>query len=393
MNSLCKLCRRNFITLKSSRPLSRNYSENTLDNHVYDRVIPWKSNRELADYLCENIVYDSEGLIVLNKPYGVSFSKDGLNWQNIAERSKGFKPVIKHRVPKVANPDDVLETNRGFIRDDVINLKAALPFIEDKINGGQPLRVVRVPEKYTSGVSLLARHEKLELKIKKCLARSKALREPVDSYLAIVTGEPIIKRLENFTIGVKLEFSENKKQKKPALTKTYSKNELQRSLVKATTVHSNLLSMGVDEDSGDALASLVQLETGIKRWHFVRLFLATHLLAPALGDHLFGARVKKVMGEMLLVDQWSQAAATGKQKLDRRLLDRLDLTEGSEMYIPTMIHHSSVILEGFQGKKTDSQFTLQAKPPQHFLWTAERLALEVPRCDPDEQVQEASIIQ
>ncbi|RZF37829.1 hypothetical protein LSTR_LSTR007191 [Laodelphax striatellus] len=54
---------------------------------------------------------------------------------------------------------------------------------------------------------------------------------------------------------------------------------------------------------------------------------------------------------------------------------RVGLKEGSEMYIPTMIHHSAVTLEGFFGRNADSQLTLQANAPEHFVWTAGRLGL------------------
>ncbi|RZF40955.1 hypothetical protein LSTR_LSTR013210 [Laodelphax striatellus] len=66
------------------------------------------------------------------------------------------------------------------------------------------------------------------------------------------------------------------------------------------------------------------------------------------------------------------------------------LKEGSEMYIPTMIHHSAVTLEGFFGRNADSQLTLQANAPEHFVWTAGRLGLQMPHCE-QKDLMEATV--
>lgn len=89
------------------------------------------------------------------------------------------------------------------------------------------------------------------------------------------------------------------------LLKKWSVNSTKRGTVKVCKFKHQTLKTGTDN-----LSSLVEVSSSQKRYHCIRLFLASQLLSPVLGDNLFGSYVKSVMGVKVPVDHWSDAAHT-----------------------------------------------------------------------------------
>ncbi|XP_075238428.1 mitochondrial mRNA pseudouridine synthase RPUSD3-like [Lycorma delicatula] len=331
-----------------------------LNKHPYDEIVPFHTNRQLAKYVCENILYNKNGIIVCNKPYGISFSRTESQWKKGLSSIKSS--VITHKVFEEIQDHTISNA------EDKINLFDALPYIKSNLSC-ESLCVIKCPEKYTTGVAILGQSENVRSKVQICWERSRGQKIPLESYLAICTGKPLEDHVDNLRIGITLDVSENGKMKKAYLTKKYSHASVLKSRVKVASVESHLLSTNENQS-----AALLNLVTNQKKWHFVRLFLATYLLSPAIGDHIFASRVKKIMGMAVPVDHWNPSTLQ-PQKLDKNLLKSLELLPGSEKFIPTMIHLSEVKLIGFPKRSQD--LVLSAPPPQYFTWTLNRLGLHL----------------
>lgn len=57
--------------------------------------------------------------------------------------------------------------------------------------------------------------------------------------------------------------------------------------------------------------SLVQLTVNRNKWHCLRLYCATNLLAPCLGDWLMGPRVRYINDMPVLVDPFNPVTNSG----------------------------------------------------------------------------------
>ncbi|CAK9799908.1 Pseudouridylate synthase RPUSD4, mitochondrial [Anthophora plagiata] len=178
--------------------LKRNYLSNTvLENvekkiHPFKQIHPWKSLKELADDLLDNIIYNKDGLLVLNKPYGIP---RGGGSENFNKRNHVSNAVH-------------------------YTLEDTLPYICNQLNY-EHLTIAKCPEKYMSGITLLATTSQILHAIELAYVRSHFFG---NTYWVITVGVPSV--LSNFhRLAIKSISNPQFKYRKTILTSTWSKNE------------------------------------------------------------------------------------------------------------------------------------------------------------------------
>uniref|UniRef100_A0A1B6DM60 Pseudouridine synthase RsuA/RluA-like domain-containing protein n=1 Tax=Clastoptera arizonana TaxID=38151 RepID=A0A1B6DM60_9HEMI len=332
--------------------------------HVYREISPWMSNRELAKDLIKHILFYENGLLVINKPYGVTFSRDG-SYKPPKPEEK-LKKMINHQELESPIIKETYEST-GIVNDDLSLLKA-LPYIQEEL-GVDKLFIVKVPERYTSGIAILATEKSVEEKVQLSILKSRYSKESVDTFQAVVIGKPRYNG-GKIKLGLTLDVMKGSKQKKPILLREWSNNAVKRGEVLLTTFSYQLL-----RESEDSRMTLVEIRCDRKKWHCVRLFCSNFLLTPVLGDNLYGGRVKNVMGVTLPVNHWSKVSEE-PQKLSSEVLSILEVTKEDLKIIPTHLHLSKVILPHYDKKGLNLE--LVATPPDFFTWTCQKSSLVDP---------------
>lgn len=146
---------------------------------------------------------------------------------------------------------------------------------------------------------------------------------------------------------------------------SWSKNEAKRQEVKILNTEFKVLS-----NSTLNLCSLVQIRSSTQRWHALRLFAATFLYTPILGDNLYASRIQKVGNAYVQVDPF-QEYANVLPKLDKAILQLLNVQPSQQHIIPVHIHLRSIGLPSFLEKGKDLVLEAPLIPP--FDWTCQQL--------------------
>ena len=306
--------------------LKRNY----LKNHPYKHIHPWISFTQFSDDLLNNIIYNKDGLVVLNKPYGI--------------RRKSLDTSIIHVQSKVPNSVD-------YTLDD------ALPYIAKQLNYLN-LTIVKCPEIYMSGITLLAANEHVHRAIELAYARS---HFQANTYWIVTVG--ISKQLEGqIRLGMKPISDPQFKHRKIILTSSWSRNEEKYRKIKLLKAEYKVLS-----NSTFNLCSLVELKSSTHAKNAIRLFAATYLYSPILGDNIYASRIQKIGNTYVRVDPF--LSCPGLPKLDMKLLRLLNVRVKQQEIIPAHIHLKSVVLPSFFGKT----LTIEAPLMPPFDWTCKQL--------------------
>ncbi|NXS54737.1 RUSD4 synthase, partial [Brachypteracias leptosomus] len=268
----------------------------------------------LAKILKQEILYQNEEIVVINKPYGLP-----------VHGGPGVKNCITDVLPILAK---MLE-----------NMKA------------QPLHLCHRLDKETTGVMVLARSMEVAEKIRLLFKT----RQVEKTYWAIVLGEP-----EPAEGIVEIPIVEKEPSHHlPSLQMTLAPNyrlrpedgrELkirrQRQADSAVTRYRRL--------ARASACSLLELQpiTGVK--HQIRVHLAYGLGCPVLGDHKYS--------------HWSKLAP---QKLPEITLRRLKLEQSKARHLPLHLHAHRLSLPLGQ------QIDLVCKPPLFFQKTLRKLELDI----------------
>lgn len=308
--------------------------------HEYQKQNAWRSLKQFADFLTASIIYNRDGLVVLNKPYGIGLSPP---------------PIVTSQHSKYT--DKILDGQRQYY------LMEAVPHVAGNL-GYKNLTVLKIPERYASGVTVLSSCEKVVDKIKTCLKKASGHQQLCAHYWTVVIGNP---QPNSAFVKVGLTFKENpcaSNDKQPIVVHKWSRNAVKRGDVKVIKVEHRTL---YKQD----LASLVEVCPSATKWHFLRVYL-THLVSPVLGDNLYGSRVHQVMGVPIAINPCSDAAR-GPKKLPQNLQAALSIKPGQEVIIPAHLHLRRLILPHYLGKGND--FIIEAPLPSSFQWTCESLGL------------------
>ncbi|CAK9805914.1 Pseudouridylate synthase RPUSD4, mitochondrial [Anthophora quadrimaculata] len=278
----------------------RNYLSNTVEEkaektiHPFKQIHPWKSVKEFADDLLNNIIYNKDGLLVLNKPYGI---------------------------PRGNGNNEFNKTN--YVSNSVhYTLEDALPYICSQLKYPQ-LTISKCPEKYMSGITLLATDAKVLHAIELAYTRSYFFG---NTYWVVTVGVPSVPS-HSYRLALKLISNPQYKHHKTILTSKWSINEEKYRKIKIFKARYEIIS-----NSTLNLCSLLKLRASTESRHAIRL-------VPAL------------------------------QKLDKRLLQLLGLYSNQQEIIPVHIHLKSTLLPLFFGE----DILLEAPLPPFFNWTCKQL--------------------
>ncbi|XP_063232792.1 mitochondrial mRNA pseudouridine synthase RPUSD3-like [Bacillus rossius redtenbacheri] len=322
--------------------------------HPYYLKNNLSSLNSIVSFIIKNVLYNKDGLVVFNKPYGIL--------QKPSHQSKGG--VTKSTL------------NTAAVGDSSYSLQEVLPFVAQALKCPS-LQIVKTPERYESGVGVLASSEVVADKVRQSLRRAKPLQRPSSTYWGVVIGTPQPESARN-KFGMKLKPMPGG-DKQVVLTRDWSRLSVRRGEVKLASVCHRTLC----RDAG-GLAGLVEVATTSTKWHFVRLYLS-YLLSPLLGDNLLGSRVAEVLGQKVLLPPGNDAARL-PQKLNGELMSALRLQPGWEAMVPAHLHLHQLTLIGFQGKGKD--LVLEAPVPEVFRQTCDWLGLELPG---DEDLQSRTV--
>ncbi|CAH1404540.1 unnamed protein product [Nezara viridula] len=313
-------------TLQAILRTEKYFHQSSRNNHPY-KVTNYKSY-ELSEELCKNIVYHDNDIVVLNKPQGVSLG------QNAELRGKG-------------------------LTFDVVR-----PFLMKSLDCKE-LYPAKVPERYASGVAIYCKNQPMLNRVQKCLRSMTCIKHPAEFYECIVIGQPSI-REGNFVGGITVTSPKNDNKKRGIkLVTEFSRNRVKNGEVKPVKLEHSTL-------SENDYASRLVISTTCRKHHSVRVYAATEIISPILGDHVFGRFVRTILGKSVLINQFSQTAQQ-PQKLSTDLLSKLELSSRNDIEIPLHLHLFKIQLKDIFGANKHLEFT--AKPPDYFIWTCETLHL------------------
>ncbi|XP_012280610.1 mitochondrial RNA pseudouridine synthase rpusd4-like [Orussus abietinus] len=309
--------------------------------HPYKNVHPWKSVDQFSNELVCDVIYNKDGLIAINKPYGIS----GKNNTNI--NGNGADKKI---IPHIPNAVDY-------------TLSDAIPYIA-KTLGYQSLKLIKSLERYTAGIILLAESEKVENAVIKSFNRAQGFGIIPKTYWVVTTKLPReVKGI--YRLGLTLQQSPCRTFKQAVFEPVIGKNREKRGEVNIFKADFKLIS-----NSTLNLCSLIEIKASPAKWHSVRLFSSTILYSPILGDQIYGSRVQNVMGTWVNIGPFNEVAQR-PPVLSRDLLHLLELTPKMTPIVPAHVHLRRIELPWFYGKGKD--LILEARLRPEFLWTCKKL--------------------
>ncbi|CAK9831056.1 Pseudouridylate synthase RPUSD4, mitochondrial [Anthophora retusa] len=257
--------------------------------HPFKQIHPWRSEKEFADDLLNNIIYDKDGLVVLNKPYGIPRGKGSSEFNRTNS--------VSHSVH--------------------YTLEDALPHIRSQLKYPQ-LTISKCPEKYISGVTLLAADTDILNAIDVAYVRSYHFG---NTYWVITVGVPTIQE-NNYRLALKIISDPQYKNRKTILTRSWTSNEEKYRRVKIFKARYEIIS-----NSTFNLCSLLKLRAS------------------------------------------TENSAPGLPNLDEKLLQLLEVHLKQQEIIPAHIHLQSTMLPSLFGEDV----FLQAPLPPFFNWTCKQL--------------------
>ncbi|KYN08111.1 PREDICTED: RNA pseudouridylate synthase domain-containing protein 4-like [Cyphomyrmex costatus] len=307
--------------------------------HPYSQIHPWKSENEFANDLLKNVVYNSDGIIAVNKPYGI--------------------PMLNSR-PNINVP---LHLHHKIVGAKDYTLNDILPYLAKELD--VPMLIPCLgSEKYMSGIYVFGINNEVCHQINLAAKRT---RGKYRKYWVVTTRVPNeIKGKHHLGMILKVSALGDKK---PVILTQWSNNSWKRDEVKIMNVDYKVIS-----NSTHNLSSLIEIVSSSRKWHSVRLFTSTMLYSPILGDNIHGSRVQEVMGTWLKIDPFADSS-WDLPKLNRQLLDLLDIKPSQQEIVPVHIHLRSVHL--IFGKE-QKDLIIEAPLIHPFDWTCKQLQFKIP---------------
>lgn len=313
------------------------------DQHAYRTLYPWKSKGEFVRELVGSIFYNQEGLIALSKPYGVpltSFPKEA---------------KIQGPVKRQLHASGLGEAPYSI--EDVCGDLAVHLNVEHIV-------VVRSPERYASGVTILASNERAANRVHKAILRAKPMKIPYITAWVIAKGYPLQGAVKE-KVAMRL-VPVGGTEKRVEVLREFSNSAVKGRLVKTVFAECETLC----KDTSTA-TSLLQVATSNVHHHFVRAYVAS-LASCVLGD--WGTTNSTDLAGRPIVLSPTAAAAARPQVLAAAVCQRLGIIPTQQRMVPTMVHYRSLLLPHYHA---GAQPLLLADPglPRHFCWTLDRLQL------------------
>ncbi|XP_011877896.1 PREDICTED: RNA pseudouridylate synthase domain-containing protein 4-like [Vollenhovia emeryi] len=311
--------------------------------HPYCQIHPWKSLDEFAKDLLKNVIYNKDGIIAINKPYGISLLANNLE-------------TTKVQLPQRQQLHKIVGEVNYSVQD-------AFPYLAKELD--VPILIPCLgSEKYMSGTYVFGTDDKVCKQIEQARQRSQGRSKK----LWVVTTRVPNEIKGQYHLGMTLKTSALG-DKKPIIMTQWANNKVKRNEVKIMNISHKVLS-----NSTHNLSSLIEIESSARKWNGIRLFASTMLYSPILGDNVHGSRVQHVMGTWMKVDPFADSCSD-MPKLNRQLLDLLDVTPKQQEIIPTHMHLRSVHL--IYGKEKED-IIIEAPLAGAFDWTCRQLMFKLP---------------
>ncbi|KMQ97959.1 rna pseudouridylate synthase domain-containing protein 4-like protein [Lasius niger] len=304
--------------------------------HPYRQIHPWKSENEFANSLLKNVLYNADGIVAINKPYGI--------------------PIYN----KAGNTDSSLKICHKIVGAVDYAINDSLPYLAKELD--VPVLIPCMgSEKYMTGVYVFGINDDACKQIDE--ARRRFQIGKYRKYWAVTIRVPNeIKG--KYHLGMTLQKS-SLGTKKPIILTKWSNNAVKKDEVKILNINYRIIS-----NSTHNLSSLIEMEVSSKKWHSIRLFASTMLYSPILGDNYHGSRVQEIMGTWLKVNPFAESS-WDMPKINQQLLQLLDIKQSQQEIIPTHIHLRNIYLTSFGKEKKD--IVLEAPLIHPFDWTCKQL--------------------
>lgn len=153
----------------------------------------------------------------------------------------------------------------------------------------------------------------------------------------------------------------------PVLVDKWGSNERQRGDIKILNIQYKIMA-----NSTNNLASLVEIKSSTTQWHAIRLFTASNLLSPILGDRIYGSRSQIVLDKLIEINPLMEAAHM-PPKIEKDLLKYLNVPSHRDTIIPVHIHLKNIYLPSFMKKDNNVNITAPIFP--YFQYTLEKLEI------------------
>lgn len=323
-----RICCRNYCTTEPYRNESKVI-------HPYRQIHPWKSENEFANDLLKNVIYNADGIVAINKPYGIPIFN---NRQN------------QHHHHKIVGAVDYC-------------VEETLPYLAKELD--VPILIpCSGAEKYMSGVYVFGINDKVCQQINIAKRRTEGKSRKIWAVTIRVPNE--IKGKHHVAMKLKTSVLGDKK---PIILTQWSRNAVKKNDVKIMNIEFKILT-----NSTHNLSSLIEIKSSARQWNGIRLFASTMLYSPILGDNIHGSRVQEIMGTWLKVDPFADSC-WNLPKINRELLDLLQVTPSQQEIIPVHLHMRGVHLI-FGNEKRDIVIEAPLRDP--FDWTCKQLKFKIP---------------
>ncbi|XP_072928863.1 mitochondrial mRNA pseudouridine synthase RPUSD3-like isoform X1 [Hemitrygon akajei] len=278
------------------------------------------SRQELVELIATSVVYQEYPLIGINKPPGFSITGNGSD----------------------------------------LCLTSLLPDLRQQLQLSEELHIVKASHRDYSGLVLLSNCHQTTKLIEDAFIQARRKKEPLMTYCAVTVGVP---EPEEGEISMALKQQNIGKQKLVVPVFHPTHGNLQRKEAKKAVTQYKVL----DAAAGCALVQLRPLMT-------FESLLEVHLslkLCKVLGDHVYSARLGKVLGVPFCLPVESAIPQT--QVLDEFLLRKLHLNQKQMWKIPIHLHLQRLTIPPLEAKKSETVIT--AAPMAFFSRTLELLGL------------------
>ncbi|KAI1286935.1 hypothetical protein HDE_10596 [Halotydeus destructor] len=342
---ICSICKSSyrFVAQASAWSKERHQDEHNWV-HPYHNLYPWRSLTEFTDVLRNNIVYEDDKFVAINKPWGVGFHVASF----VPDKKKGYHLLNE----TFGNP-------KFCIHD------ALRPLAEHLKS--EELFIAKSNDKYQSGILLLAKEKRLVDHVRLNSPRMQHQNIPHYTYWCICKGYPSNNQIHSEErVGVKLsEIDELGDYKEPEILFSYSKGSLKRQDVKPALVHMKVL-----KTNKELSVSLIEFKTSLTKWNFVQCYAAMKTTF-ILGDVRFAKRVRHLLGVPILLSPHNINAYDNFEPLPLRIRNHLQVPKNST--IPLLLHLKGFTL-GRSRKIPEIQLDTPELPP-YFHWSMKKLGL------------------
>lgn len=329
---------------------------------VYGATGQFRSVVDLAKHLEENVLFyerqnpKTQGLMVLNKPYGLPIKK-----------------VEGHHDP--GSPASV-------------SLEEALPLLAESMKIKRELKVLKSCGRFVSGPMLLCSGGESQMqRLTNLRKRRSVLGAFHEKYLAITDGVPTHDQREECA-DMRLEKAGYQKTNfrgqqsvEPVIRRDlFNTSAVRKSRIKPDSREIKRFSVRTEtlSKSEGGMAALVSVEPTTTAWNLILVYM-TEMLSPVLGDRMFNYRVRKVLGRRVKVNHGASPSGydASIQKLPHWFVERLGLkgVSDAEGLLPTHLHLFRTAIIDFYGPGKD--LVVHAPPPPYFDLTAKSFGLNL----------------